>query len=302
MDARSKIRGIVTEPSGAPIAGALVEGHGPYGFYKEETDAQGNFEIDRAKGGKVPGGIYRFTFSHREYEPPDGGPQRTITIAPREEFEFKIKMSRGARLMGVVTDADTGKPVPGARVWTGHSTHGTERSATADAQGSYVLAGFPTLRPGVPALKVTVRGQAPTYEEFWHPMDPLPAGTASHELNVALKPGAIIEGTVLSPQMQPTPKAKVSVSFHATDGTRPGGRSGMTDEAGMYRFDGLGGDTVVEVRAYAEGLEAEPVAVTLKAGEKYRRLPDLVLRESEEGGKGGRKHPPGGSEAGKPDK
>jgi len=303
MDARSKIKGIVIEPSGAPIAGALVEGHGPYGFYKEETDAQGGFEIDRAKGGKVPGGVYRFTFSHREYEVPDGGAQRMVTIAPREEFEFKITMSRGARVQGVVTDAESGKPVPGARVWIGHATHGTERTTTADAAGRYVLTGFPTLRPGVPALKALLRSEAPTYEDYWHPMDPLPAGTASVELNVALRPGAIIEGTVLSPGMQPAPKTKVSVSYHASDGTRPGGRSGFTDEAGIYRFDGLGADTVIQVHAYGEGLEADPLVVTLKAGERYRRLPDIVLRESTEEGKGGgKKHPPGTSEAGKPDR
>lgn len=119
--------------------------------------------------------------------------QQGVTMAQLRKKEAVIRMEPGARISGVVTDAE-GKPLPKAVVVFDENPYdnsGTE--VQTDKQGRYVL---PTLKPGAQLLTVVAVGHAPAMRE-------LTAAVGAREENFRLEAGHVLKVRVIDQSGQP---------------------------------------------------------------------------------------------------
>ncbi len=148
--------------------------------------------------------------------------------------QLDIVLLRTGRLSGRVLDG-TGSVVAGAEVKVDDGRGGGNPwggqggpSAIADAQGLFELE---DLRPGSLALTASAEGWADS-EEFAIELAP---GQETEGLDLALRVGAIIEGTVLTPEGDPMAGRRVSWGSNAMGfGNRD---EVTTDAAGRFRFE-----------------------------------------------------------------
>jgi len=178
---RATLAGVVLDDTGvAPLAGATVRIVGTQA--STVTNAEGGFNLPG-----LSDGVYSVTFSHPSVPPLGGFPQPVEVelssgkvssvriVAPRLSLVLEAacgEMERpeeSAVLTGLVTDGETGDPLPGAVVrvlWTDYRFRGTEVARSsggqfqtlmgiredglqgeADASGRYLACGVPADHP-----------------------------------------------------------------------------------------------------------------------------------------------------------
>jgi len=187
---------------------------------------------------------------------------------------YLVAVELGSDVEGVVVDADSGAPIPDARIW---SDSGDE--TLTDLSGSYLLNGVATI------VSVEAEGYAPTLETVafgvWADSQNAPV-----RLDISLSKGLTVAGRVVNARGQALPRARVEVvaPAGATSQTNAGGRdwSTMTDEKGRYRLRDLSprdlylpGLLAVNVCPWSSGGGVRrEIAVDVEAGE-FRH--DIVL-------------------------
>jgi hypothetical protein len=147
LDAACAMEGVVLEEDGRPLAGARLIVDGGFMHFDVEppvaqttSDKDGRFRLeglDRRVASRVRASAERHAWTALNWNPADAKP-------------VEIRLSTGARIVGVVTDA-FGAPVAGAtvRAWTTNAGRvdvdllPTEPQTTTDAAGRYAVECLP---------------------------------------------------------------------------------------------------------------------------------------------------------------
>src|SRR5690348_4754215 len=287
-----------------PLVGATVMLAGT--MHSAITDASGRYHMD-----SVEAGHYQIGFFHPLLDSLGLGlPPRTITVHPSSPMEVdlgvpsvntiqaavcpdSVRGSDAGMIAGVVRDADSRKPLPGAIVvlsWMGYRVTGGRLfkmlqavNATADKNGAYWVCGVPT------GTTITVRATSGEHSSGQAELElgsrelalrdislvsTTPAATAAGASaitevgGVARSGTAILVGTVTSKDGAPLDHAQANVL-----GTSA---AGMTDAKGVFRITGLPpGTQTVEVRMI--GFLPKRTTVDLRSQETTRVA--IVMQE-----------------------
>lgn len=257
----------------SPLVGATVVIDGT--MYSATTDGIGRYRID-----SVPAGQYRMGFFHPVLDSLGlGSPVQTVTVRGGAVARVDMGVPSVATISatvcppssrqpntgiiaGVVRDANTGAPLPGAVVvlsWMGMRVTGGRllnmlqaTNATADKRGSYWVCGVPS------GTTITVRATSGTHSSGQAELQVANQGLALRDISLVMAaaagatPNAVVGGvarrgtatligTVKSPEGVPLEHAQASVL-----GTNI---SGSTDAAGVVQLAELPpGTQTVEVR------------------------------------------------------
>lgn len=241
-DALEPLSGTVVDADGRPVAGARVVIVEPLGA--GFSLLAGSREVEE-RGERTTGADGRFAlpvpfarlhglhvskagFAARQVEPCYGGEDHTVVLQP------------GAALLGRITDAATGDPVPGVALSGFYEANRTERVAgVSSADGTFALRDLPS---GV--LKVDVM---PVHYEAQLRHDVVLRAGETARLDVALERGGIVFGTVTDAESGlPVPAAEVSAGWTFAKVVR-------TDAAGNYRMGGAPGPGVPDMHVRAGG-------------------------------------------------
>jgi RNA polymerase sigma-70 factor (ECF subfamily) len=223
--------------SGAALRFVIRSANSVYGRVDVErtgvSDAAGRCDFAH-----LPAGRSWLTVEHSVF----GGPIWFQPAIPAEgTVPVEAVLPRGRTVSGRVTDASTGKPIPGARVgsnWT------MDRPVTADAEGRYAFPGW--LGKGTNVLTAAAAGYVGTQL-------PVPSGG---DLDFSLDPGFAATGRILSADGLPVPGARVAAGGGWKDEARSGvDRTGtVTDGEGRFRLADLSRrcrhDLVAEARGH----------------------------------------------------
>lgn len=185
----------VVDASGLPAAGAsvIVSGSGVWPPRTATTDANGRFAMP-----SLPGGVYEVRASRGTDV---AEPVAPLWIEPGEDRSVRCTLGPGQSLSGVVTDAASGRALPGARVaLTEDGISTAPRAAATGDDGRFVFDG---MLPRTHTLWVRLPGYAPR-----EAMPVVPGGDA---LAVRLDPAASIDGIVLDVRGRAVANAQVEV-------------------------------------------------------------------------------------------
>jgi hypothetical protein len=162
--------------------------------------------------------------------------------------------SGNSRISGVVVSADTGAPLPGARVSleANNLPSSMARIATADVNGAF---DFPNIAAGTYGLKASKGGYLAKVSSRFriagdHPVT-VADGQTADSVTLQLYRGGVITGRIADEFGDPIAQVRVYVARlqHRTDGTRapmPGMTFDETDDLGRFRIYGLpAGDYLV---------------------------------------------------------
>jgi protocatechuate 3,4-dioxygenase beta subunit len=225
--------------------------------------ADGTFLIEN-----VPAGTWTVNVEAEGYET-----ARLSGVNVREgetTADVEVRVTHGRILSGRVTDAQTGRPVPGATIAatsaTGAGPGGFQGvMASSDADGRFELAG---LALGTYRLQA----QHPDYAEASQIVD---VQQAVGSTDIRLSAGGALAGIVVSESGGPVAGASVALQSGGGGGPRfgggPGGQPMVTDEAGSFRFDRLAAGRYT-IAASAGNRSSAPLEVPLLAGESRADL------------------------------
>ena len=264
------VQGVVLDQNGDHVAGAHVfvkrGGFPPTASreLKAHTDAEGEFTI----AGFVPGSV-TLHVTHPLY----ADTTFEATPSPSEKAkEVKVRLDAGARVFGVVKDAE-GVPIANEQVnIISGSDFMDSRSTFTDASGRYVL---DTLSPGEYSMTTGV------YEQGAGGMRrgdiSLSAGE-QREINWT-KPaaGGTVTGTVL---LGEKPVANAAVTAQDTRGPE-GAQTGVTNEEGQFEIAGVEIGRVnvtVKTAAGLTGRAGTSVSADSKTGSVTIRIENAGLR------------------------
>lgn len=297
----TSVSGIVYDSvARAPLAGAsvqLVEANKRERSYTATTDSSGRFEIPRVRSGQYLAGFFHPSLDALGLEPP----LKLVTIGATPIDALNLAIPAPARVLaalcgaraaadstgamvGVVRNADTGVPAPGARVivsWTdvvidqkGLRSERRRVPVQVRDDGSYALCGLPgddqiigsAEAPGrqtglieiqVPANGIVLRdfslGDSATVAVV--PADSL--AVPGRSANTVMRGSARLAGTVRGPDKRPIGGAKVLVW-----GT---GLTAVTGGDGNFAIQGLPAGTF-SVEARVLGFVPTRTAVDLASG------------------------------------
>jgi hypothetical protein len=204
----------------------------------------------------------------------EGG--EVLSAARADEAGVQLAAVTGT-LTGTVFDSTTARPLAGARVSAaGHQ-------AVADSLGRFTIPGLPPgdyelgfTAPALDALhftpapvRVAVREGVATEQALAVP--PLAVLWAA-ACGDAPASGAALVGTVRGAAGQPSPGARVAVSW---GGARPGSTAAVADSQGVYRVCDAPAGVPLAVRLAMDGAEVSVSEVRVAAGRPHRE--DLAL-------------------------
>ena len=235
-DQSGTIEGVVRDPSGRPLAGAVVvlttgpSGNTVYGPGRPAatalTDGQGSFRLTG-----IAAGEHRVSATAVGFAP---ALSATFLLAPQEGRRLELTVTAGGHtLEGQILD-DGGGAVPAARVtaWAGSSgSTGPSGAATiyqvvADAEGRYRIA--------LSAREYTLRAEAGGYA----PTETTIPVTRDLRKDLRLYPAARINGQVLERgSRQPVADAQVTLTPASRMERRVGQRVVRADAEGRFQID-----------------------------------------------------------------
>jgi protocatechuate 3,4-dioxygenase beta subunit len=245
--------GVTAARNGQPLEGVEVQFQlqdpATFPLPPVRTEADGSFTLEQVPPGR----------GKLEIQPPGGylwEPSRELTVEPGEvRRDLNFTLSRGAMVTGRVVDPQ-GQPVPGAVVRLDG-----EWDVKADAEGGFR---FENRRPGVFFLEAQGADYLPARR--WLEVQEVGAGLrASPSVELQLRPGSTLTGTVRDPAGKPlagVQVAAVAVDLFLRDwreeplwtGARLKERYGSwleqntrTDGQGRYALTGLPDDEYVVI-------------------------------------------------------
>jgi RNA polymerase sigma factor (sigma-70 family) len=292
-----QIRGTLLTPAGAAAKGVRVQlttiqsekGEGlnigspdahftfPYWPAATYTDDQGRFTL----GGFSQDTNAQLTITHDDYAQEELYVSTKSEVSPgykafdiqplKPEFTHTLQPARPVQ--GVVTAADTGKPLAGIVVEvTPMGPHGGQVFTTrTDAQGRYRVSGHAATGRTPNALYITTVSP-PADSGYlcvsnWHDQG-WPAGAKFLEKNFALPRGRLLHGSVIDADTK-KPVAGASIVYQPKPGN-PHNRDEydlrnrvLTDKEGRFTITGLTGEGIL----VAEGPSADYLRVTLPRAE-----------------------------------
>jgi uncharacterized GH25 family protein len=236
------ISGLVVDPEGDPVGGALVVARSealvqdrdqdePRHSAQALTDDEGRFRL-----AVVDQGNYLVTAAHADF-----ASARSEGVGPGSD-DLRLELSSGASLIGEVRDRETNEPVAGFTVVvllrTGELTRDPYRTATIfDADGQYEVSG---LGPGEYEVIATTRDYAPTDPEALSVTAPVPSEPFRRDFSLAS--GGRLTGRVIDTESEePLEHARVSVeaAVGSAGSAVPLMASTTTDAQGQFEIRGL---------------------------------------------------------------
>ncbi|MDR3621508.1 MAG: sigma-70 family RNA polymerase sigma factor [Paludisphaera borealis] len=269
LEKATTIKGRVIDDGGRPIASAtvVIDASKRYpgspqwvavSYEKVQTDADGRWSFTGVpeKPDAVKLAVYhhlhldgqRFFYNTEEFKP----------LSALQDGSALLHLRRGTPVNGTVVAPD-GKPVAGATVYLGESSHFVTNEippVVTDADGKFALG----LRAGTAtSLTVLSPGYAPTQTM-------LRVGTAPVPVSIALQPPHRLEGRLVDAQGKPITKAAVEVdAWKGFEGIR---KTLHPDADGKFVWEDAPADEV-RMRVSAIGY-SEQRSVAMTAGSVNR--------------------------------
>ena len=321
--APASLEGRVYSPEGEAVAGAVVRIHGRLETAPLEaqatTDASGAYRIDglpptmrprheadRLDQFRMTAEVSAAGFASRVV---GDGLAQADPLRPGRTSRWDFVLPRKATVSGRVVDAETRKPVAGARVRLSTSSGLVGRITARGGSTQYgtydsvVVASVVTGEDGTfrfDAVPAVPRG---TYREpfgegsvaltasaagFASATSRLPAPTAGEAVEdaMSLRPAGVVQGRVVDGDGRGAARAAVTTDATFAESEAGDGRvteRATTDHDGRFRLEGVAAarDAAVRHRVYVhadEGswLEAPETTVVVRAGEAAT-VPDIVL-------------------------
>jgi protocatechuate 3,4-dioxygenase beta subunit len=251
---------LVKDSAGNPVPGATVSV-----FRVQEmqslggqslngrTDEKGVARIRVAAGQYVPAGVYKEGFGRRT------GVIRTSDAFEVQEGETKRieqVLDAGPKATGIVRD-EAGNPLAGVKFEV-LPMMASPREVTSDASGKFEVAWDPGMwGPQGTTFILVARDVARNLAEA------VDLDEQAGNLDVKLRPGVVITGTVLKEQGQPLPEARVRIMIQGSRWSGPLGRSdlGKAGPDGKFEIKAIPPDRQYTVSATAEGYGRSEVRV-----------------------------------------
>ncbi len=253
----ASVRGTVIDPAGLPAEGAVVWAADLLGHLRQaRTPADGSFVLADLSPGE-----YRLAAQRGAQTSETEGP---LPLSAGDDLRgLTLKLTNGARLAGAVFDLRSRVPLPGALI----QVVATPLSATADAQGRFVL---PPLPPGGHELSVEAEGHLSRVVPL-----AVTSGENTRDFEIFLMPSARLTGMVVNGEGNGVPRAQLLLSrYQASQDAPPPSPAGATDATGHFALDV--GPGLVQLVARAPGW-AEGITEMLDLEEGKPREVRLVL-------------------------
>ena len=197
-------------------------------------------------------------------EPAHGKQTEKLPASGREEMEIDFLLGAGANISGHVRDAETGKPIPGARVrMTAQQRQSllnfdfpginAGETAKTDKDGAYVLA---SVKPGTYRIRATSQDTGHIFGEEDSRLLTVEESVAYDDIDFSGVQGAVVTGTIRTESGDPI--ERVHVSCRRPPSSMVGDlmsmiRSATTDKNGSYAINGL----TYDVEYYIETSRAD---------------------------------------------
>ncbi len=205
LRALASVEGVVRNDRGAGEPGAVVvlAGSGVWPPRRIPVLADGSFEVPG-----LPAGVYELRAS-RDDEVAE--PVAPLLLEPGDHRTVALALSPGAAITGTVLDADTLRPVAGARVVVVEDALSTApRALSSGAAGEFRVGGL--LRR---SHQVSVRAAG------YAPRTGLLATPGGEALVLALDRAAVVEGRVVDGHGDPVANAQVELTVRDMAGAAP---------------------------------------------------------------------------------
>ena len=236
--AAARLEVVTVDEAGAPVRDVRVRMWrrselDSYDHHKARTGEPGDVRVE----GLAPGKMY-VSVSHDRL----GSPAWQFPVLEAgETTTVEFVLLAGRTLHGAVVDADTGDPIPEARIGAGWTQSREQRS---DAEGRYEFPGWTGV--GVDALVVTAEGYGRVKTNVG----------ASDEINFELTPAYAVRGRVVGPDGHALADVRVSAmasqfTLHGQESDSESTRSG---EDGEFEFVSLNRKWPYTITIQAEGL------------------------------------------------
>ena len=239
------INGTVTDSNGVPIQGALVEVLDDNGILivSAATNASGQYTIN-----SLAPGMYQLRVKETNFSTENLG--FSINAGETKTINASLQPSPGT-LTGVVTDNETGQPIPNASIRVVENQGTTVATAQTNSSGVYTI---PSLAPG--NYSVTIGADGYANKTLGASIQPGETTT----LNAALeKLAGVLAGTISTVNGDPISGAVVNVLFNnvviATAGTAIDG---------SYTITGLSPNSY-SVIVSADGFQTQVIGATIQA-------------------------------------
>ena len=190
-----RVVGTVTDPSGTPVEGAVVQSFMTSATNEARTDTRGAYVLAHLDPGRTVHAVFA--------RHPDYAEVRREVATQGDEIRADFQLPRGVRVTGRVTNEE-GTPLVGASLYIGFSAAAYNRmDATSDEDGAFA---FPVVPPGQQSLVARRPGYAPVR---------LPLAVPKHtdvvrDVRVVLSRGRAVAGTVTFEDGRPASGLTVS--------------------------------------------------------------------------------------------
>ncbi|MCK6685465.1 MAG: carboxypeptidase regulatory-like domain-containing protein [Thermoanaerobaculia bacterium] len=224
--------------------------------------ADGQFQVD-----DIPAGSWTVTARATSFQ--DGTARNVVVEEDAVKQGVEIRLQRGVKVTGKVTDARTGRAVPDASVSLRQAEGGGGGPAilaALDGSGAITTDADGRFEADAVAGKYRVDVRHADYAPSTQTVDVTAQGGA---VDVKIAKGGVLSGVVLSSDRKPVADAEV---FLRESGDSPGrggfgvgGNTTGTDASGQFRFENLSASRY-QLTASMRESSSEPVDVVLEAG------------------------------------
>jgi protocatechuate 3,4-dioxygenase beta subunit len=237
----------VTDDKQQPVSGAEVK-LAELAKRTAKTDAKGEATLSPVEPGWVAVQATAAGFAP--------GTGRASVGSSGASGRLAITLRRGFAVSGRVID-ESGKPIAKVRVGGAGMAWGDDEmssSITTDAKGKFTV---PALPPGTHILSALDEVHAPATSEPIVISDKAVTG-----IEITMKEGGVIAGTVLDTAQKPVPFATVRIAGHGDRLWTVMGRQATSDKDGAFELRGLT-RTKLQIRAESDAAASKPQPIDL---------------------------------------